>query len=84
MTGNAIPCHTATWSREEPGTLLITDTEGSRVGSYAVTQAGDCPGPEILLRTGWVAYPGSEWLEEPLDHWSRAVFEESRPGGEKR
>jgi hypothetical protein len=83
MKGNPIRRYTEKWSRKERGTLLITDETGEVVGSYAVTPNGDRPGPEILWRTGWVAYPGTEWREQPPGEWSRAVCEESRTG-EKR
>jgi hypothetical protein len=84
MTGDAMARRTAKWSREAAGTLLIADAEDNIMGSYAVTPSGNCPGPGILWRTGWVAYLGTEWLEEPPGLWSRAVFEESRAGGQER
>jgi len=59
---------------------VITDTAGNVVDSYPVPLAGDRLGPQILWRTDWLAYPGTEWQEEPRGQWSRAVFPESELG----
>jgi hypothetical protein len=71
----------ARWSRDQPQTLLITDLIGNILDSHRVPAPGDRPGPETLWRTGWCAYPGTEWHEEPPGQWTRAVFHMPTTGG---
>lgn len=71
----------ARWSRDQGGTLHITSPAGNVVDSHPVTSPGDRPGPDILWRTGWTAYPGTEWQEEPPGQWSRAVYRHPQTGG---
>lgn len=80
MTRPAEESGVARWSRERQETLRITGPAGEFVDSHPVAYPGDRPGPDILWRTGWCAYPGTEWLEEPPGHWSRAVFREQQAG----
>ena len=78
---------TARWTAQQPGTLLITDDIGAIVAKHAVRPPGERPGPLILAGTGWAAYPGSEWDEEPPGCWSAAVFPHplpQRPGSDDR
>jgi hypothetical protein len=71
----------ARWSTDQPGTLHITSPAGEVVDAHTVTPPGDRPGPQILWHTGWSAYPGAEWQEEPPGQWSRSVFRDPPAGG---
>jgi hypothetical protein len=71
----------ARWSGDQRGTLHITGPAGNVVDSHPVTPPGDRPGPDILWHTGWTAYPGTEWQEEPPGQWSRAVYRHQQAGG---
>jgi len=64
----------AVWSRQQSGRLVIADTAGTVMATYPVARAGDRPGPGMLLGSGWYAFPGAEWEEEPPGRWSVAVF----------
>jgi hypothetical protein len=72
--------YVARWTRKESGMLVIVDAAGNVVSSCSVAQDCDRPGWEMLLSTGWCAYPGSEWEEEPPGRWEIEVFQESRLG----
>jgi hypothetical protein len=74
--------HVALWSPRQSGKLVVADAAGHVVSSYSVPQIPDRPGPELLRHTGWCAYPGAEWQEEPESRWSIAVFR--RPSEEDR
>jgi len=67
-------CHLARWSSQRKGQLVITTHTGQTVTSYPITHITQGPGPELLWDTGWLAYPGAEWEEEPPGHWSIHVF----------
>ena len=67
-------CHVAQWSEKDRDMLTITDPAGNVVESLRVEPVWDRPGPRILWCTGWIAYPGTEWQEEPPGQWTRAVF----------
>jgi hypothetical protein len=83
MTNPGNGCHIAQWSEKEPDVLVITGPAGNLVRSLRIEPAGDRPGVRILWRTGWVAYPGTEWQEERPGQWSRAVFPDSEMGNNR-
>jgi hypothetical protein len=66
--------YVARWSRQERDRLVIVDPVGKLASSFPVQCENDRPGWELLLSTGWCAYPGSEWEEESPGHWSVPVF----------
>jgi hypothetical protein len=68
----------ASWSRQKKR-VVITDPAGSIAASYPVPHDGDLPTPLLLRGTGWFAYPGSEWQEEPPGQWAVAVFSFQHP-----
>ncbi len=74
--------YVAMWSSRRRGEIVITDPFGNVAGCYPVEQEGDRPGWQMLLHTGWSAYPGAEWQEEPLGEWSLAVFRHPLPRSE--
>lgn len=65
---------TALLSGQRPQKLVIADAPGNVIDSYPVSPTGDRPRMEMLHRTGWSHYPGSEWHEEPAGEWSIAVY----------
>lgn len=77
MSGTTNGSHTARWSRDQKDILVITDAAGNVVESHPARSAADRPGAQILWNTGWMAYPGTEWQEEPPGQWPRPVFPES-------
>ena len=84
MTHPGNGCHIAQWSEKDRDVLTITGPAGNVVESLRrVEPAGDRPGPRILWRTGWIAYPGTEWQEEPPGQWSRAVFPDTEMGSRR-
>jgi len=72
--------HLACWSAAQRGKLIITDSAGREVASFPITRDKDRPCPQMLWETGWSAYPGSEWEEEPPGEWSVAVFNQDSIG----
>ena len=64
----------AHWTATERHVVRITDGNDRVLGSYPIGAPGYRPGPETLWDTGWHAYPGSEWQEEPPGFWSCPVF----------
>jgi hypothetical protein len=79
MTSPGNGCHVAQWSGGR-NNLVITDPAGNVVDLQLTEPAGDRPPAQILWHTGWVAYPGTEWQEEPPGQWSRAVFPDTEMG----
>lgn len=73
-------CHMARWSSRQRERLVITTEPGQAVACYPVPQATPRPGPELLWDTGWLAFPGAEWEEEPPGRWSIPVFTFASPG----
>ena len=73
MTHPGNGSHAAQWSGGR-NVLVIIDSAGNVVDSHATEPAGDRPPACILWHTGWTAYPGTEWQEEPPGQWTRAVF----------
>jgi len=71
--------HMAKWSSQRTKQLVIVDRSGAVLDSYPVQPPGDRPDPQLLWHTGWSAYPGSEWEEEPPGEWSVAVFRHPLP-----
>jgi hypothetical protein len=67
-------CCFAVWSRQQSGRFVIADTAGTVMATYPVPQTADRPIPGMLLGSGWCAFPGAEWEEEPPGRWSVAVF----------
>ncbi len=72
--------HLARWSSRQRGQLLITAEPGQAAACYPIPQATYRPGPELLWDTGWLAFPGAEWEEEPSGQWSTPVFTFASPG----
>jgi hypothetical protein len=68
----------AQWPVNDRNVLVITDPAGNVVESLVTQPAGDRPSAHILWHTGWIAYPGTEWQEEPPGQWSRAVFRDGQ------
>jgi hypothetical protein len=71
--------HLAMWLARRRKELTIADHSGAVVDRYPVQHDGDRPGPHLLWHTGWAAYPGAEWDEEPPGEWSIAVFRDPLP-----
>jgi hypothetical protein len=76
--GNA--SHIAQWSGRWDK-LVIIDPAGNVVESLLTEPAGDRPSAHILWHNGWIAFPGTEWEEEPPGQWSRPVFPDSEMSG---
>jgi hypothetical protein len=74
MTHPGNSSHVALWSEKDRDVLTITGPAGNLVESLRIEPVWDRPGPRILWHTGWIAYPGTEWQEEPPGQWMRAVF----------
>ena len=64
----------AHWSASQPHGVQITDEDSSLLGWYPIALPGHHAGLETLWHTGWHAYPGRQWQEEPPGAWSRPVF----------
>jgi hypothetical protein len=81
MTHAASGYGIARWSPGQPETLLITDLTGTILDTHRIAPPGDHPRDGTLWPTGWAAYPGTEWHEEPPRQWTRAVFHMPAVGG---
>jgi hypothetical protein len=84
MTHPGNGCHVAQWSEKDRGALVVTGPAGEVVESLRIEEPpGGRPGAGILWHTGWMAFPGTEWQEEPPGQWSRAVFPDTEMGSKR-
>jgi hypothetical protein len=83
MTHSGNGSHVAQWLEKDRDVLVITGPAGNVVESLRVEQVWDRPGSRILWRTGWIAYPGTEWQEEPPGQWTRTVFPDTEMGSRR-
>ena len=56
-----------------PGALLICADARALPATFTIPPAGQHPGPLLLCGTGWAAYPGSQWQEDPPGQWTVPV-----------
>jgi len=73
MTRPPAPRLTAGWATRQPHALRITGQSGAVLARIPARPAGNHPGPLMLAGTGWAAYPGSQWQEDPPGRQTVAV-----------